>query len=130
MTIGRVYAESDPMISLRKDLGKVSVREDSRGVSIWTEHPNTLLELVRAAYGRQHPLSVDLLPQSGNDLHRVSKIGKKLQGFVHQPHLVPYYPKEGQRLRVFNGQRPVRRGDPQAINFFDAILTTADALRV
>lgn len=123
MTIGRVATEREPILNLRKDLGTVGFRkEKDGGMTIWAEYPQTFMSLVHAAM--QRGLPVDMLPQGKTDLYRIGAWRGRLQEYVRSPHVEPYYPCEGQKLKVFSGVRPTGRNAHAAPIFFDGILST------
>jgi len=126
MTIGRVLSEREPRISEQRDLGYVGIRHDREGVSIWVQYPDSFLELVRQAFTRN--TSVDLLPKSTRDLQRVGRWRGQRSEFVTAPVVLPYYPKKGDRLKVYSGIRTTGRRSRPTPLFFNAVLSEAEEM--
>lgn len=121
MTIGRVDSEHGTPIHLREHLGSVAFKRTKKGgVTFWVENPNTFMELVRAAL--EHGASLDLFPEGAEDLRRVGNWRGSLQEFVQAPHLEPYRPRSGDRLKVFSGQYQPNSRRMRTPVFFNEVL--------
>lgn len=117
MTIGRV--ESPGNQPFQKDLGMVAVQDRPSGLKIWTEYPNTFVEVVEAAYTEQVPCT--LLPQSTIDLRRVD--GERGDPYVTPPDSLTVSFRRGRRLEIFAGIRTKDRRIQHARPFANIVLS-------
>jgi hypothetical protein len=103
------------------NVGMVGVRQEgARSFTIWTEYPNTFIELLQLAHEKHTAL--DLFPQTDTDLERVGTTRGKSAQYVNAPHIYPIRPVDGMHVKVMSGIRPEGRNSRPTPVYFNEVL--------